>query len=322
MEYRNLSATGIEVSRLCLGTMTFGGQTDEAESLRILRYAIDNGINFIDTANAYTGGSSEAITGKGIAADRSRIVLATKVYNPVGPDRNDRGLNRRHILRACEDSLRRLHTDYIDIYYLHAPDVHTPIDETLEAMDALVRSGKVRYVGISNHAAWQIGDFLHTAEKKNLAAPIITQNVYNLLTRGVEDELVPFLEAHQMGMAVYNPIAGGLLTGKHQPGSPTAGTRFALNRNYESRYWDDVNFQAVEQLAAIAKEHEMSLLQLAMRWIVTRRGVDTVITGVSRLEQIEQNIASIEGGALPPEVEEACDGVWRALTGDRFRYNR
>ena len=183
MKYGYLTGTGIQVSRLCLGTMMFGGQTDEAESLRILRFAIDNGINFFDTANAYTGGNSETIVGKGIAADRSSIVLATKVFHHTGPDRNDGGLNRRNILHACEASLRRLGTDYIDVYYQHAPDPFTPIEETLEAMDSLVRAGKVRYVGISNNAAWQIGDFLNAADRRNLVAPIITQNVYNLLDR-------------------------------------------------------------------------------------------------------------------------------------------
>lgn len=322
MEYKYLEAAGIEVSRLCLGTMMFGGQTDEAESLRILRGALDAGINFFDTANAYTGGNSETITGKGLAADRSRVILATKVLHHVGPDRNDGGLNRRHMIRACEDSLRRLGTDWIDIYYLHAPDPHTPIDETLEAMDSLVRSGKVRYMGISNHAAWQIGDFLNAADRRNRVAPVITQNVYNLLTRGVEQELVPFLAAHRMGMAVYNPIAGGLLTGKHKPGAPTAGTRFANNAGYADRYWDDVNFAAVGRLTAIAAVHGLTLLELAMRWILQRPGVDTVITGVSRLEQLEQNVASIQGGPLPQEALDACDAVWRELTGNRFQYNR
>ncbi len=322
MEYKYLTGTGLEVSRLCLGTMTFGGQTDETESLRILRHALDHGINFIDTANAYTGGNSEVITGKGIAADRSRVILATKVYNPVGPDRNDRGLNRRHIIRACEESLRHLGTDYIDLYYLHSPDPHTPIEESLMAMDMLVRAGKVRYVGVSNYAAWQVGDFLHLADRRNLTPPVITQNVYNLLTRGVEDELVPFLGTHRLGMAVYNPIAGGLLTGKHNQGAPTAGTRFALNRNYEDRYWDEINFRAVEQLTKIAQDHGLTLLQLAMRWVTYQPGVDAVITGVSRLEQLEQNIEAATGGPLPSAALAACDDVWRELTGNRFRYNR
>ena len=322
MEYHFLTGTGVQVSRLCLGTMMFGGQTDEAESLRILRHAIDNGINFIDTANAYTGGNSEIITGKGIRADRSRIVLATKVNGVSGPDRNDRGLNRRHIVREAEASLRRLGTDYIDIYYLHAPDPNTPIEETLEAMDTLVRSGKVRYMGISNYAAWQISDVLWASERRGRIAPILTQNVYNLLTRSVEQELVPFLQAHRMGMAVYNPIAGGLLTGKHKPGAPAAGTRFANNSVYAKRYWDDENFAAVDRLSALAAAHGMTLLQLSMKWIASRPGVDAVITGVSRLEQLVQNIASIEGEALGEDILQVCDEVWHGLTGNRFQYNR
>ena len=322
MEYRYLTGTGIQVSRLCLGTMMFGGQTDEAESLRILRHAIDSGINFFDTANAYTGGKSETIVGKGIAADRSRVILATKVFNHTGPDRNDRGLNRRNIVHACEASLRRLGTDYIDVYYLHSPDVHTPFEETLEAMDTLVRSGKVRYIGVSNHAAWQVGDLLWTADKRNFVKPVITQNVYNLLNRTVEPELVPFLASHHLGMAAYNPIAGGLLTGKHHPGTPAEGTRFAWNASYSQKYWDDLNFKAVDRLTAIAAANGMSLLEMSMRWVAGRPGVDVVISGVSKLEQLVQNLAVSEGGPLGEDVLAACDEVWRELSGNRFQYNR
>lgn len=322
MKYQHMQSTGLEVSNLCLGTMMFGGQTDEAESLRILRYAIDSGINFIDTANAYTGGRSETITGKGIKKDRSRVILATKVFHQQGPDRNDGGLNRRHIVSEVEASLRRLDTDYIDIYYLHAPDPHTPILETMGVMDDLIRAGKIRYYGISNYAAWQVSDIFWTADKHNLATPVITQNAYNLITRSVEPELVPCLQTRNLGMAVYNPIAGGLLTGKHHAGKPTTGTRFALNDNYANRYWDDRNFEAVDALTKIAESQGMSLLEFSMRWVVSRPGVDSVITGVSRLEQLEQNIASIEGPGPDDEALKACDAVWTNLSGNRFKYHR
>lgn len=221
MEYKKMPGTGLKVSRFCVGTMTFGGQTPEKDAVDIVRYAIEKGVNFIDTADIYpdangrTGGSSEIAVGKGIAGCRDQIVLATKVRYPTGPGPNDRGLTRRHILQAAEASLRRLNTDYIDIYYIHLPDPETPIEETLAAMDDLIRTGKVRYIGISNYAVWELSDALAAADKRNLTAPIISQNVYNLLSRSIEKELVPCIKKHNIGLAVYNPLCGGLLTGKH-----------------------------------------------------------------------------------------------------------
>jgi aryl-alcohol dehydrogenase-like predicted oxidoreductase len=322
MKYNKLPGTSLLISELSLGTMMFGGQTSQADSLKILDEAFHAGINLWDTANMYTDGESERIVGKAMKGRRDDIILATKVFHPMGEKRNDRGLSRRAILSALEASLRRLDTDYIDLYYLHAPDNDTGIEETMQTMDTLVKSGKIRYVGISNYAAWQIADILALCDKRGYVPPIITQNVYNLITRGVETELIPFIQAHGLGMTAYNPIAGGLLTGKHQAGKPAEDTRFGSNQIYYNRYWSDENFAAVDKLAHIAKQAGISLLELSMKWCLSRPGVVTVITGVSKLPQLSQNIAAIQGEALGEDTQKACDEVWRGLAGTRFAYNR
>jgi aryl-alcohol dehydrogenase-like predicted oxidoreductase len=189
-------------------------------------------------------------------------------------------------------------------------------------MSDLVRSGKIRYVGVSNYAAWQISDILAACDKHGFVAPVITQNVYNLLTRSIETELVPCILKHGIGLAIYNPIAGGLLTGKHRPGAPADNTRFANNKTYLDRYWTEENFSAVQELDEIAGGCGLNLLQLAMKWCAAQKGVTSIISGVSRLSQIEQNIASLAGDALIDEVLQRCDAVWHRLTGSRFQYNR
>jgi len=322
MKYNKLPGTSLLVSQISLGTMMFGGQTNEQDSLAILNYAHGAGINFWDTANMYTQGESERIVGKALKGRREDILLATKVFHPMGEKINDQGLSRRAILSAAEASLRRLDTDYIDLYYLHAPDYDTGLEETLETMTGLVRAGKVRYVGISNYAAWQIADVLALCDKRGYVPPVITQNVYNLITRGVETELMPFMKAHHLGMAVYNPFAGGILTGKHQAGKPAGDTRFATNEIYYQRYWSQENFRAVDRLADIAQKAGISLVELSMKWCLSRPGVVSVISGVSRLSQLEQNIAAAGGDPLGQDTLEACDGVWLSLAGTRFQYNR
>ena len=322
MEYRYLPKTGLQVSLLSLGTMMFGGQTSEAESLSIMDWAFEHGVNFLDTANVYNEGESERIVGKWLPGRRDQVVLATKVFGQMGTGLNDCGLSRRNIVAAVDASLRRLNTDYIDIYYLHAPDYHTDIEETMETMDTLVKAGKIRYPAVSNFAAWQIGDALHVCDKRGYASPVITETVYNLLTRGLEAELAPFLQAHPMGMAIYNPIAGGLLAGKHKPGKPAENTRFSNNKGYYDRYWSAENFQAVEQLTKIAAENGMSLLELSLKWCAAQPVVTSIISGVSRLEQIQQNVQALEGAPLSGAVLKACDAVWKTLQGTRFAYNR
>jgi aryl-alcohol dehydrogenase-like predicted oxidoreductase len=322
MQYNYFTGTRLRVSALSLGTMMFGGQTDEAESIAIMNYAYEKGINVFDTANTYTKGESERIVGKGLKGRRDRIILATKVFNQMGDDPNDSGLSRRNILGAVDASLRRLDTDYIDIYYMHAPDYRTSPEESLDAMSGLVRAGKARYIGLSNFAAWQIADIFAICDKRGYVAPVITQNVYNAITRGIEAELIPFLKVHGMNLTVYNPIAAGLLAGKHKPGKPTEGTRFGLNKMYADRYWSDENFAAVDKLTRIARENGMTLLELAMKWCAAQKVVTSIITGVSRLSQLEQNIKSIEGDPLDAGVLARCDEVWKSLAGTRFAYNR
>lgn len=322
MQYNTLPKTNLQVSQLSLGTMMFGGQTNEADSLAIMDYAFAHGVNFIDTANVYNQGESERIVGRWLKDHRAEVILATKVNGQMGSNPNDAGLSRRNILAAVDASLNRLGTDYIDIYYMHAPDYRTDPEESLQAMNSLVEAGKIRYVAVSNFAAWQVADMLHICDKRGYAAPVISQNVYNLITRGIEPELVPFLKAHGIGMAVYNPIAAGLLAGKHKPGKPAENTRFANNPMYYERYWSDENFAAVEKIAAIATEHGIGMLELAMKWCAAQPTVTSIISGVSRLAQIEQNIASLEGDPLGADVLAACDDVWHSLAGTRFAYNR
>ena len=233
---------------------------------------------------------------------------------------NDIGLSRRNIVAAADASLKRLGTEYIDIYYMHKPDYQTDVEESLDALTDLIKAGKILYVGVSNFAAWQIADILHICDKRNYTAPVITQNVYNLLTRGIEAELVPFSKVHKLGMAVYNPIAGGLLAGKHKPGKPAENTRFSFNPKYYKRYWSDDNFEAVDDIARIASEQGMSILELAMKWASAQPGITSIISGVSRTEQIMQNIAALEGETLGKETLAACDTVWRALSGNRYGY--
>ncbi|ADK14770.1 MULTISPECIES: aldo/keto reductase [Clostridium] len=321
MEYTNLAGTGLNVSRVCLGTMTFSGQLNEQDSIKVIKYALDNGINFIDTADIYNGGQSEIITGKGIKGCRENVILASKVGGPSGSGPNDKGLSRKHIISSVENSLKRLNTDYLDIYYMHAPDPLTPFEETMEAMTSLVKSGKVRYIGISNFAAWQLMDALWTCDKRNLITPSVTENVYNSITRGIESELVPCIKQNKVGLVIYNPIAGGLLSGKHSKDHPVENSRFSDLGGYYQRYWNDDSFQAMEKLTQIAQSHGMKLLELALRWCISYSYVNSVIIGVSRLEHLKQNLAYLEKGPLSNEILSQCDEVWKELHGSRFSYH-
>lgn len=322
MKYNKMPGAGLKVSQFCLGTMTFGGQTDEATSLRIMDYAYDQGVNFFDTANAYTEGNSETIVGKGIKGRRDQIILATKVFVRMGKGINEAGLSRHQIIAQAEASLKRLDTDYVDMYYLHQPDYDTPLEESLEALNTLVKDGKVRYAGLSNYAAWQISDALAICDKRNYVPPVITENLYNMITRSIENEFTGFLDEHPMAMVVYNPIAGGLLSGKHQWGEPTKNTRFDNNKLYIKRYWNEEIFNAVETLKGVAAECGLTLVQLAMRWCAQQPHVTSVISGVSKFEHISQNIESLDGEPLSGAVLEKCDECWKRLAGPTSKYNR
>ncbi len=322
MEYTCIKGTGLKVSRFCLGTMTFGEQTEEADAVRMVGHALERGVNFFDTADGYTNGMSEKILGKALLGKRENAVIATKVTNPRGPLPNQSGQGRKHILQDLEESLKSLRTDYIDLYYLHHPDPETPVEEVIETMTNLVRQGKIRYYGLSNYSTWQCCSFIHKAERMHAIAPVVTESVYNLLTRGIEDEMVPFLNEYRMGLTVYNPIAAGLLTGKHKRGNPEPNSRFDLNYGYNLRYFNDRNFDALDELKKIAEECGMSLLEFSLQWLLNRPAVDSVIVGASKYEHVVQNIElASEKKALPEEAMKKCDAVWQMLKGRYFSYH-
>mgnify|MGYP001089923618 CR=1 FL=1 len=321
MQYTRLGRTGLPVSRLCLGTMTFGFQCDEATSFAIMDRAFEGGITFFDTADVYpigappgAQGRTEEIIGRWLArtGNRSRIILATKCFGRVGPARWDQGNSRKHILDAVDASLRRLGTDYIDLYQLHGPDPQTPIDETLKALDDLVRWGKVRYIGCSNFLAYQVARAIGRSEVLGVARFDSVQPRYNLLFREIERELLPLCAEEGIGVIPYNPLAGGLLTGKHNPETgPEEGSRFTLGtaaQRYQERYWHDRMFQTVEQLRPIAAEAGMSLAQMAVAWVMANPVITAPIIGASRPEQLADTLAAAET-PLPPELKQRLDDL-------------
>ncbi len=285
--------------------------------------ALDAGVNFIDTADKYNDGVSEEILGKALKGKRDGIVLASKVRNPMGEyELKDVGLTRWHILRGVEASLKRLNTDCLDIYYLHQPDYNTPLEESLTAFDQLVRQGKVMYIGMSNYAAWQVCHALWMCDRNHLISPVVNQCVYNLLTRGIEQEFLPFCREFNLGLTVYNPLAGGMLTGKHTPGKlPTEGTRFQLNEAYYERYWRESNFNAVAELMEVARQAGKKPVELALQWLAAQDVVDSIIIGFSKMEHLEENL-SAWAGKLDEDTLKACDEVWSKIKGGSFQYNR
>jgi aryl-alcohol dehydrogenase-like predicted oxidoreductase len=317
-----LKNTDLSVSRLCFGTMTFGGQADEAESARIFHRALESGINFFDTANVYNKGSSEEILGRIMRGRRRELVIASKVRGKMGDAPDESGLSRAAMLRAIDESLRRLGTDYVDIYYLHLPDYAVPLEETLSAMDDLVKQGKVRYPATSNYAGWQTCQMMWLSEKCNYRPPWITQPMYNLLARGIEQEFLPMAREFGLSSIVYNPLAGGLLTGKHRRDAPLAGSRFDNNQMYLDRYWHPAYFDAVDELSKVAQAAGRSMVSLALNWLLHHTSTDGVILGASRLDQLEENLRAAGEGALPADTVAACDVVWAKLRGVTPKYNR
>ena len=322
MQYKKMGRTGLKISEITLGTMIFGQQVDEAESLKIMDLAFEKGINSFDTADGYAGGRSEEIVGKALKNKRHAVVLASKVYSKQGPGPNDSGLSREHILRAVENSLRRLDTDYLDIYYAHHPDPATPIEETLRAFDSLVQQGKVRYAACSNYRAGQLVRALAVSEQRNLARFDCIQTVYNLITRDIEAELLPTCADEGVGVVVYNPLAGGLLTGKHKGNQPPpADTRFGQNPIYLERYWSPVNFTAVEHLKQIAAANNRKPAQFALAWVLGNPGIASAIVGASSAAQLAENLGALDV-KLSPDETKACDDVWLELRPPRFFYGR
>ncbi|MBZ5728301.1 MAG: aldo/keto reductase [Acidobacteriia bacterium] len=322
MDTRTLPHTDLTVSRACFGTMTFGSQADAPAAARLVDCCLDRGVNFFDTANMYNAGVAETILGEILKGRRDRVVLASKVRFPVKGAPAEAGLSRAAMSTAIDASLRRLQTDYLDLYYLHAPDWEVPIEESLETMDALVRAGKVRYPAISNYAAWQVAEMLWIGERKGYKAPHVSQPMYNLLARGIEQEYVAMCQRFGVAMVVYNPLAGGLLTGKQPRQTPLAGTRFDNNQLYLGRYWHPACFDAVDQLRGIAEKAGRTLVDLSLNWLLHHTATDAIILGASKLEQLEQNLDAFERGPLLADVTAACDGVWSELRGVTPKYNR
>ncbi|GAC1386956.1 MAG: aldo/keto reductase [Herpetosiphon sp.] len=325
MQIKQLGRTGLRVSEVCLGTMTFGNQSDEATSFQIMDRADNGGINFFDTADVYplggdltTTGRTEEIVGNWLheRGARERIVLATKCRGVMGPHPNDEGLSRKHIISACDASLRRLRTDYIDLYQLHSPDPATPIEETLRALDDLVRAGKVRYIGCSNYRAWQLADALWTSTHHGLARFVCDQPRYNMLFRMIEEEIVPLCEAHGVGIIAYNPLAGGMLTGRYKKAQPVEqGTRFGLKNSgqlYQRRYWKDAIFDVVDELHNFFAPRGKDLAQVALSWVLRRPGITCAILGASRPEQLQASLGGVEL-TLDATEQERCDEVWFQL---------
>jgi aryl-alcohol dehydrogenase-like predicted oxidoreductase len=323
MKIRRMGQTGLKVSEVCLGTMTFANQCDEPTSFAILDRAADAGVTFIDTADCYpvpptpeTAGRSEEVLGKWLAGRRDRFVLATKCRIRVGHGPNDEGLSRRHILRAAEASLRRLRTDYIDLYQSHGPDPDTPLEESLRAFDDLVRQGKVRYVGCSNYPAWQVALAVGLSARSGLARFDCVQPRYNLLYREIEAELLPLCRDQGIGVIAYNPLAGGFLSGKYDTLEEVPpGTRFSLGKTgelYRQRYWHRAQLEAVRQLGQHFGARGKSLVSVAVGWVLSRPGVTSAIIGASRPEQLADSLAGVHVN-LDDEDLEVCNLAWYSL---------
>jgi aryl-alcohol dehydrogenase-like predicted oxidoreductase len=322
MESVTLQHTSLHVSRLCFGTMTFGKPVDQAQATALIHRSIDAGIHFFDTANAYQSGLSETMLGHALKGRRHQFIVATKVWARMGEGPDDAGLSKRAILKAVEDSLRRLQTDYVDLYYLHQPDYAVPIEESLDALHQLVQSGKVRYPASSNYAAWQVAQMQCIAKERGYKPATVSQALCNLIARGIEQEFTPMARHYGVSIIAYNPLAGGLLTGKHQPQSITPGTRFDNNKMYQDRYWHPQDFEAVSRLGQIARDSGRSLISLALCWLLHHTPVSSVILGATRMEQLDQNLAAAAEGPLSADTLAACDQVWQDFRGPVPSYNR
>ena len=297
MEYRGLGRTGVKVSELCLGCMMFGGRTGEGDSFAIIDRAVDAGVNFVDTANVYSTGASEEVVGKALKRNgkRESIVLATKVHGPMGDDPNARGNHRRHIVDQCEASLRRLQVDHIDLYQIHRPDSQVPIDETLRALDDLVRAGKVRYVGTSTYAAWQLVEALWAARELGSNRFVTEQPPYHLLDRRIERELVPFAQTYGVALIPWSPLAGGFLTGKYSrdEGRSPQDSRYGLEpRRLGRNHFTAAAFDVLEAVQAIAGEKGCTPGQIALAWCKDKPGVTSPIIGPRTMEQLEDNLGA------------------------------
>jgi aryl-alcohol dehydrogenase (NADP+) len=330
MHHTKFGRTGLRVSRLCLGTMTFGLQCDEAQSHAILDTAAEGGIDFLDAADVYplgggrsTAGRTEEIVGAWLKGKRQSFIVATKCVGQMGPKPWDQGMSRKHILDAIEASLKRLKTDYVDVYQLHSYDPATSIDEALEALDAVVKSGKARYVGVSNWMAHKVARALGRSELKGLARIDSVQPRYNMLFRTFERDLLPLCEEEGVAVIPYNPIAGGLLSGKHDRAAPPPEGRFQLGNagaRYQERYWHEREFDTVDELRKLSNEAGMSMASMAVSWVLSNPAITAPIVGASKPEQLQDSLDAAERGALPADLKAKLDELthdWRAVDAER-----
>jgi aryl-alcohol dehydrogenase-like predicted oxidoreductase len=324
MKIKQMGKTGLKVTEICLGTMTFGNQADEAASFAMMDLAAEAGVNFIDTADVYpfplsfeTVGRTEEIVGRWLKGKRDQFVLATKCGNAMSENLNQRGLSRKYILQAIDASLRRLQTDYVDLFYAHQPDPETPIEETMRGLEEVVRSGKARYLACSNFSAWQTAKSLWISDKLNLTSFDAIQPRYNILFREIENEVLPFCREQGLGVIVYNPLAGGFLAGKYQRAQePAANSRFGLVREpnslYRERYFKDHHFEAVDALKRFFQERQSDLLHAALAWVLSKPDITSAILGASRPEQLKQTLGGIRL-RLDEEEIRFCDDIWFSL---------
>ena len=305
MQYRQLGSTGLRVSTVGLGTNNFGFRMDEESSLRVAKFAVDQGINFFDTANSYGRGLSEERIGKALKGIRHNVIIGTKVGLEMGDGTNDRGASRYHIMQQVEDSLRLLQTDYIDLYQIHRPDPNTSIEETLSTLDDLVHQGKVRYIGGSNYNGWQTAEAVLTARSLGLTEFVTMQPEYNMLNRSIEAELLPFCDKYDIGILPYYPLASGFLTGKYLQGQEAPeGTRLAGNERTKENTLTDKNFNILSKLSKFAEDRGHPMVELAIAWLLAKPAVSSVIAGATKEEQVTANVKASDWDLTDAEMEE------------------
>lgn len=312
MKYRRLGFSGLKVSEIGLGTNQFGGKVDLDTAKNIIAAAVDLGINFIDTADVYKGGLSEEFIGKSIAGKRDKVLIATKVRNPVGEGPNAGGASRHHILEGVDHSLKRLGTEYIDLYQIHRWDPETPIDETMYVLNDLVRAGKVRYIGASNFTAWQLTLSNLIAENQRWTRFVSIQPHYHMLERSIEAELIPACQYLNIGILPYFPLAGGFLTGKYEAGKPIPEGSRGESSQYVQRLLTEENFEVLKELTSFAKQHGRSLNDLTHAWLLAQPQISSVISGATRVEHVQMNVSASDWHLTKDELEQ----VNKILTSD------
>lgn len=305
MEYRPLGNSGVKISVIGLGTNRFGAEKfPQAEANNVIDAALDLGINHLDTADMYQKGRSEEIIGQALKGRWDKFVVASKFYFPVGEGPNDRGTSRYHLMNAVEASLRRLQSDHIDLYYIHRWDETTPIEETLRGLDDLVRMGKIRYIGVSDFASWQLAHAKLLAEVRNWASIVVIQSAYHLLERSVEREVLPYCQAHNVGFIPFYPLAGGFLTGKYKRGQPAPPGSRGEKTPYVQKYMTDATYDKIEKLAAWAAARERGLNELAQAWLLAQPRVCSVISGATKLDHVLSNVKAADWKLTAEELEE------------------